>query len=299
MIKPLVNEYIVCVKFSDTSIPQLFNPNDVELERYDFCVVEGSQKSEEMVGFVSSFESCCATVLLKRKLRKVFRKAKSKDIEKYHDLKHREKKTVELCRKKARNHQLNMKIVDVTFDDDNNKTIFHFTSDKRVDFRDLVKDLAATLKTRIELWQIGVRDEAKAINGYGVCGHIVCCSRFIKNFKPVSIRMAKDQDIILSPSKLSGICGRLMCCLAFEQDTYKELNEESYPVGAIAKTAKGNGEIIDRNMLTKTYSIRDEKGSTSIISQDEITEVSVTEETQKKSEGRMLKDDDGTVPPED
>jgi len=300
MLKTTVGEYIVGVKFSDKGMPHCFDPNGIDLRKNNFCVVEGQSKNEEMVGFVSSFESCSGMILRKRHLRKVLRKATTKDIEQYHTLKRREKYAIETCRTKVKERKLNMKITDVQFNDESNKIVFHFTADKRIDFRELVKDLASALRSRIELWQIGVRDEAKFFSGFGVCGHPVCCARFINDFKPVSIRMAKEQDIILSPTKISGVCGRLMCCLTFEEDLYRELNEAAHPIGALVTTSKGKGEIVDRNLLKGLYTIQDENGNSYHANKDDIKEVRIPEHIEKKwREARMLKDGEETLPPDD
>jgi cell fate regulator YaaT (PSP1 superfamily) len=196
-----------------------------------------------------------------------------------------------------------MKITNVRFDEKKNKVIFNFTADKRVDFRELVRDLASALKSRIELWQIGVRDEAKMIDGLGVCGRRLCCANFIKNFVPITIRMAKDQDIILSPSKLSGVCGRLMCCLAYEEEHYQELSEGAPPIGATIKTKDTEGLVIDRNLLSQTYTIKDSDGHRYRVGIKEVKDVFIPENLEKKQEeikGETLgEEDDEVVIPDD
>ena len=154
-----------------------------------------------------------------------------------------------ICNEKIIKHQLNMKLINVEYTFDNNKVIFYFTSDGRVDFRELVKDLAAVFRTRIELRQIGVRDEAKFVSGIGQCGLPLCCSTWLGDFQPVSIKMAKDQNLSLSPAKISGICGRLMCCLKYEHETYISLKKELPTVGEFVRTEKGNGKVIDIDVL--------------------------------------------------
>ena len=149
-----------------------------------------------------------------------------------------------------------MKLIDVEYTFDNNKILFYFTADGRVDFRELVKDLASVFRTRIELRQIGVRDESKILGGLGVCGRPFCCSTFLGDFQPVSIKMAKEQSLSLNPSKISGTCGRLMCCLKYEQDVYEKLLRTSPKMGAFVKTPDGNGFVIDLNLLTGTYRVR-------------------------------------------
>ncbi len=149
-----------------------------------------------------------------------------------------------------------MKLVDVEISFDGNKMIFFFTAETRVDFRELVKDLASAFHTRIELRQIGVRDEAKKLGGLGICGQPYCCSRFLNDFQPVSIKMAKEQNLSLNPTKISGCCGRLMCCLKYEQDTYEKLNKITPRVGSVVETREGNATVIDSNVLTGTLRVR-------------------------------------------
>lgn len=160
-----------------------------------------------------------------------------------------------VCEKKIREHKLDMNLVEVEYTFDRNKVIFYFTADGRVDFRNLVKDLAAVFKTRIELRQIGVRDEAKLLGGIGPCGRMLCCSTFLGDFEPVSIKMAKDQNLSLNPAKISGLCGRLMCCLKYENDEYEEAKRELPDLGEAIRTSYGSGKVVGLNILERLIQI--------------------------------------------
>jgi len=161
-----------------------------------------------------------------------------------------------MCLEKIKRHELNMKLIDVEYTFDNNKVIFYFTADGRVDFRELVKDLAAVFRTRIELRQIGVRDEAKMTGGLGPCGRALCCSTFLGEFAPVSIKMAKEQNLSLNPTKISGICGRLMCCLNYEQETYEDIRKRLPKVGSIVDTPFGKGEVIANSVVKESVKVK-------------------------------------------
>lgn len=170
--------------------------------------------------------------------------------------KNREREALEICKRKIEDHGLDMKLVDVECSFEGNKITFFFTSDGRVDFRELVKDLAGQFHTRIELRQIGVRDESKMLGGLGVCGQPFCCSRFLKNFQPVSIKMAKEQGLSLNPAKISGACGRLMCCLAYEQKSYEYLNSITPQPGSVVRTPDGEGTVLEANVVAGTLKVR-------------------------------------------
>ena len=167
-----------------------------------------------------------------------------------------EKATFELCEKRIAAHKLQMKLVDAEYTLDRSKLVFYFTADNRVDFRELVKDLASQFHTRIELRQIGVRDEAKMLGGLGICGRPFCCAQFLDDFMPVSIKMAKEQNLSLNPTKISGACGRLMCCLAYEQKSYEYLNSITPQVGSIVRTPDGEGTVIETNVVAGTLKVR-------------------------------------------
>ena len=176
------------------------------------------------------------------------------------DCRKKEKEAFELCNKKIKEHKLEMTLTDVEYKFDNSKILFYFTADGRIDFRDLVKDLAAVYKTRIELRQIGVRDEVKRIGGNGVCGRELCCCSFLNDFETVSIKMAKEQNISLNPSKISGNCGRLMCCLKYEQEAYEEKLKKLPNIGAIVKTPEGQGEVDGVETLKEIVKVKIKDG---------------------------------------
>ena len=183
-------------------------------------------------------------------LKPVIRKATEEDIKTEAKNREKEKEAFKICQEKIRKHQLEMKLIDAEYTFDNNKVLFYFTADGRIDFRELVKDLAAVFKTRIELRQIGVRDETKILGGIGVCGRPLCCHTYLADFAPVSIKMAKEQNLSLNPTKISGICGRLMCCLKNEEETYEELNKKLPNVGDTVTTEDGlKGEVASVNVL--------------------------------------------------
>lgn len=168
----------------------------------------------------------------------------------------KEKEAYRICEQKIANHKLEMKLVNVEYTFDNSKILFYFTADGRVDFRALVKDLASVFRTRIELRQIGVRDEAKMLGGLGICGKPFCCASFMGEFQPVSIKMAKEQGLSLSPVKISGICGRLMCCLKYEQEAYTDLLKHTPKVGAIVNTPEGRGLVVENNLIAGTLKVK-------------------------------------------
>lgn len=185
----------------------------------------------------------------------IIRKATQEDLKSLEDKRQEELKALEICKKKVLHHKLNMKLIDAEYVFDRTKLIFYFVSDARVDFRNLVKDLAYVFKVRIELRQVGIRDEAKMLGGLGNCGKGFCCATFLNDFQSVSIKMAKDQQLSLNPSKLSGACGRLMCCLKYEQDTYKEILNRMPKVGEKVNTKDDEGIVISRNVLDESLEI--------------------------------------------
>lgn len=249
---------VVGVSFRRAGKIYYFDPGDYKLQSGDHVIVEtarGIEFGEVVLGprKVSEEEIVAP-------LKKVIRPANEEDYEKNAENKRLEKKAHDICLSKIKKHGLPMKLIDVEYTFDHNKIIFYFTAEGRVDFRELVKDLARVFKTRIELRQIGVRDEAKMIGGLGICGRPLCCSLFLRDFDPISIKMAKKQELTLNPSKISGVCGRLMCCLKFEAMTYRELEEMMPEIGEFVELEEGDGEIIDgeivdRNLIKKTVLI--------------------------------------------
>ena len=206
-------------------------------------------------------------------LKSVLRIATNEDIEKHFKNKDKEKDAFDICLKKIQEHGLTMKLIDVEYTFDNNKVIFYFTADGRVDFRDLVKDLATIFKTRIELRQIGVRDEAKMLGGLGPCGRPMCCSSFLGDFASVSIKMAKEQNLSLNPTKISGICGRLMCCLNYEQSTYEDIRKRMPKVGSIVKTSEGTGEVFSNNIVKESIKVKLKKGEEEVLEEFKIDNI--------------------------
>ena len=232
---------IVGIRFKKPGKIYFFDPGNFRIGKGDFVIVETSTGEEygEVVTNMRKIEEEKIVAPLK----KVVRIATNADKKNYRENKRKEKDAFRICEEKIKKHQLEMKLVDVEYKFDNSKILFYFTADGRIDFRELVKELASVFKTRIELRQIGVRDEVKRIGGNGVCGRELCCCSFLSNFETVSIKMAKEQNISLNPSKISGNCGRLMCCLKYEQEVYEEKLARLPKIGALVKTEDGEGVV--------------------------------------------------------
>ena len=231
-----------------------FDPVDIKFEQGEYVIVETARGVE--CGEVATKNREENDENIVHPLKKVIRKATEDDLKKLEQNKIKEKEALKTCESLVMQHGLDMKLVDVEYTFDNSKIMFYFTADGRVDFRALVKDLASVFRTRIELRQIGVRDEAKMLGGLGVCGKPFCCSSFLGEFQPVSIKMAKEQGLSLSPVKISGTCGRLMCCLKYEQEAYTDLLKRTPKVGAIVKTPLGKGVVVENNLLTQTLKVK-------------------------------------------
>lgn len=248
---------IIGVRFKDVGKIYFFSPNGVDFKRGDKVIVETTRGVE------------CGNVMLSNReihentlvspLKKIIRKADEKDIRQLEQNAKREKEIMKTFSEKIHAHKLDMKPIDVDCTFDGSKILFYFTSDGRVDFRELVKDLAAIYRTRIELRQIGVRDEAKMLGGLGICGRPFCCASFLGEFQPVSIKMAKEQSLSLNPTKISGTCGRLMCCLKYEQDCYEDFLRNTPKVGAYVETPDGRGVVQEVNLLTGILTIKLDK----------------------------------------
>ena len=234
---------VVGVKFKPEGRIYYFDPLGKTYNESDRVIVETSRGIE--CGTISSSNHEVADETIIKPLKRVVRIATEQDLKRSEDNRRREKEAFPICEQKILEHGLDMKLVDVECSFDNSKLLFYFTSDGRVDFRELVKDLAAHFRTRIELRQIGVRDEAKMLGGLGICGQPFCCSRFLSDFQPVSIKMAKEQGLSLNPTKISGTCGRLMCCLKYEQDAYEYLNKLTPRQGSHVRTSMGEGVVTD------------------------------------------------------
>ncbi|AZB41172.1 stage 0 sporulation protein [Bacillus sp. FJAT-42376] len=245
---------VVGVRFKKAGKIYYFDPNGFDINENDCVIVETVRGVEFGKIVVSSKKVDEHDVVLP--LKKVLRVADQRDrmlVEENHDA---ALKAYETCQQKVTEHGLDMKLVDVEYTFDRNKVIFYFTADGRVDFRELVKDLASIFKTRIELRQIGVRDEAKMLGGIGPCGRMLCCSTFLGDFEPVSIKMAKDQNLSLNPTKISGLCGRLMCCLKYENDEYESAKELLPDLGETIKTPSGTGKVVGLNILERILQVQ-------------------------------------------
>lgn len=245
---------VVGVRFKKAGKIYYFDPDELDVNKDDYVVVETARGIE--FGHVTVGPKQVTEEEIVPPLKKVLRVAEEEDFITHQNNKDKAQEAFGICQQKIDEHGLEMKLVDVEYTFDNNKVIFYFTADGRVDFRELVKDLAAIFKTRIELRQIGVRDEAKMIGGLGRCGKPVCCTTFLGEFEPVSIKMAKEQSLSLNPTKISGLCGRLMCCLKYEQEVYEKLLEKMPTVGTIVITPEGKGTIIDTYTLLEMVKVK-------------------------------------------
>lgn len=248
---------VISVKFKENGRAYYFDPENTVFKVGDCIIVETSNGSA--LGTVSKANHEVADEQITPPLKRVVRMADEKDMQKLHENEQKEKQAFIICEEKIAAHGLDMKLIDVEYTFDASKIIFFFTSDNRVDFRELVKDLAAQFHTRIELRQIGVRDEARMLGGIGICGQPYCCKRFLDDFQPVSIKMAKEQGLSLNPTKISGSCGRLMCCLKYEQDSYDYLLSITPHVGATVKSSEGVGTVIDANMITGNLIVKPDR----------------------------------------
>lgn len=238
---------VIGVRFKRSGKIYYFDPGDLEIEQGSHVIVETARGIE--YGSVVIANRDVPEEQLVHPLKKVIRIATPEDDEIEFENKRKEKEAFAICKEKIKEHNLEMKLIDVEFTFDNNKIMFYFTAEGRIDFRELVKDLAAIFKTRIELRQIGVRDETKMMGSIGICGKSLCCSTFLSEFQPVSIKMAKEQNLSLNPTKISGVCGRLMCCLKYEEETYKEINAKLPDVGQEVMTPDGKGTVLSVNVL--------------------------------------------------
>jgi cell fate regulator YaaT (PSP1 superfamily) len=244
---------VVGVRFKKAGKIYYFDPGDLSIQKDDFVIVETVRGVEYGKAVVPRKQVEEHDVVLP--LKKVVRIADHKDRMIVEENKQAAQEAYEVCNEKVNGHQLDMKLVDVEYTFDRNKVIFYFTADGRVDFRELVKDLAAIFRTRIELRQIGVRDEAKMLGGIGPCGRMLCCSTFLGDFDPVSIKMAKDQNLSLNPTKISGLCGRLMCCLKYENDEYEAAKAQLPDLGEMIETPQGRGKVVGLNILERVLQV--------------------------------------------
>jgi cell fate regulator YaaT (PSP1 superfamily) len=242
------------VKFKRAGRMYYFDPQELDPEVGSGVIVETARGME--YGTVSMAVSEVRDEDIRKPLKRIVRIADEDDIRRHEENEQKKSRAMKICREKIEKHGLDMRLIDVEYTFDNNKIIFYFTADGRVDFRGLVKDLASVFKMRIELRQVGVRDEAKMIGGIGFCGRGLCCATWLTDFQPVSIKMAKTQNLSLNPTKISGVCGRLMCCLKFENDVYQELRKGLPNTNARVETPDGTGKVIDTDVLTGKVRVR-------------------------------------------
>ena len=244
---------VIGVRFKIAGKIYYFDPVEWNINKGDFVIVETARGIELGKVVIDKRKVGQNDVVLP--LKRVIRVATAQDMDTVKKNQEAAKEAFGICLKKIEEHNLVMKLVDVEYTFDRNKVIFYFTADGRVDFRELVKDLASIFRTRIELRQIGVRDEAKMLGGIGPCGRMLCCSTFLGDFEPVSIKMAKDQNLSLNPTKISGLCGRLMCCLKYENDEYEVAKRELPDIGNIIQTPNGTGKVVGLNMLERLIQV--------------------------------------------
>ncbi len=261
------------VRFKRPGKIYYFDPENIKLEQGMEVIVDTSMGDE--LGEVVIAEKMVEDEKVTEPLKKVVRIATDKDKKSKREYKAKEPEALKICEEKIKKHGLPMKLVDVEYKFDGSKLIFYFTADGRIDFRELVKDLAAVFRTRIELRQIGVRDEVKRTGGNGICGRELCCCTFLGNFETVSIKMAKEQNISLNPSKISGNCGRLMCCLKYEQDVYSEKLSRLPKVGAIVKTDDGEGEVVSIETLKESVRVKFQDGDDSFFKKYDAKDVKI------------------------
>ena len=271
---------IIGVKFKGAGKVYYFDPDEAILNAGDYVVVETSRGIE--CGTVTFGNREINDDGLNRPLKKIIRPATAEDIAHLEDNRKKEEKAYGVCLKKIIEHNLKMKLVTVEYTFDNNKILFYFTADGRVDFRELVKDLAGIFRTRIELRQIGVRDESKMLGGLGICGREFCCKGFLSDFQPVSIKMAKEQGMSLNPVKISGTCGRLMCCLKYEQEAYSDLLKKTPKIGAYVSTPDGKGTVVDQNLIKGILNVQLQKNPDSPPKSYKVNEVKLIKDGQIK-----------------
>lgn len=264
---------IIGVRFKPTGKTYYFNPLGFDIKEGSNVIVETSRGVEYgnvVIGRKQMNESSIV-----KPLKGIIRPANADDDRRREEVRAKEKEAFGICLEKIKSHGLEMKLIEAEYTFDGSKLLFYFTADGRVDFRDLVKDLATVFKTRIELRQIGVRDESKTIGSIGVCGRNLCCSQFLDEFVPVSIKMAKEQGLSLNPSKISGACGRLMCCLNYEQDMYEDLLKSSPRQGAAVHTPDGDGTVESVSLLKGLVKVKLDKESEKTLKEFRVDEIKI------------------------
>lgn len=272
---------IIGVRFKKPGKIYFFDPGNLEINKNDNVIVETTMGEE--IGIVVIPKRKIKEEKLTTPLKKVIRVANKNDLDSLEKYKKKEPEALKICKEKIKKYKLDMNLIDVEYKFDGSKILFYFTADGRIDFRELVKDLASVFRTRIELRQIGVRDEVKRIGGNGVCGRELCCCTFLNNFETVSIKMAKEQNIALNPSKISGNCGRLMCCLKYEQDVYSEKLSRLPKVGAIVKTEAGEGTVEGVEVLKEVLKVKIKDGDDYTYKKFDAKDVKVIKESKNNN----------------
>lgn len=272
---------IIGVRFKKPGKIYFFDPDGKQVKKCEYVIVETSMGME--YGEVVIANRQLPQEKIVAPLKKIIRVANHQDAKQNEENKKQEKEAFKVCEKKIKEHGLPMKLMDVEFKFDKSKILFFFTADGRIDFRDLVKDLAAIYKTRIELRQVGVRDEVKRLGGNGVCGRELCCCSFLGNFETVSIKMAKEQNVSLNPSKISGNCGRLMCCLQYEQNVYEEKLKKLPKIGAIVKTQDGQGEVCGLETLKEIVKVKFKDGDETFFRKYNAKDIKIIKNIEKES----------------
>lgn len=273
------------IRFKKVGKIYYFSPGDLKLNAGDHVIVETSRGIE--YGTVAVASRTVKEEDIVPPLKSILRIATPDDDKQIQINKEKEKEAMRLCQEKIRKHNLDMKLIDVEYTFDHNKILFYFSADGRIDFRELVRDLAGVFKTRIELRQIGVRDEAKMMGGLGICGRQLCCSLFLSDFEPVSIKMAKEQNLSLNPTKISGTCGRLMCCLKNEQEAYESIIKTTPGVGSIVKTTDGTGQVTAVSVLKGIITVAVESGDEKHLKDYHVDEVKIIKKATVKNDEKV------------
>lgn len=280
---------IIGVRFKKAGKIYFFDPAGKQVARGEHVIVETSMGIE--YGEVVIANRQLPQEKIVAPLKKIIRVANRQDAKQNEENKKQEKEAFKLCEKKIKEHGLDMKLMDVEFKFDKSKILFFFTADGRIDFRELVRDLASVYKTRIELRQVGVRDEVRRLGGNGVCGRELCCCSFLGNFETVSIKMAKEQNVSLNPSKISGNCGRLMCCLQYEQNVYEDKLRKLPKIGAIVKTAEGKGEVCGIETLKEIVKVKFKDGDETYFKKYNIKDIKIIKNVEKSDDSNINKEE--------
>jgi len=270
---------VVGIRFKPVGKTYYFNPEDIALAVGDGVIVETSRGVE--FGEVALVDKEVDETSFSMPIKSILRKATEEDIAQMEENRIRTKEAYDICLEKIKANGLEMHLIDVEYTFDRSKILFYFTADGRVDFRQLVKDLASVFRTRIELRQIGVRDEAKLLGGLGICGRPLCCSQFLGDFEPVSIKMAKEQSLSLNPTKISGTCGRLMCCLKYEQEAYESLIRQTPNVGALVDTPMGRGTVVNTHLLRGVVSVKMNAENDAVVNEFKVDDIVIIKNTSR------------------